>query len=359
MPDLETGVHKGRPLRPAMARRMSAVLEDAIRRYRIPGAIAGVWVRGDGCWTEARGRSSLKTTRFAGTGDRFRIASITKTFTATLVLQLEDEALLSLDDRLEKYIGSFPGAREITILELANHTSGLFDYMEDDLFLKSVLDDPVQEWNPQRLLDVATAHEPYGPPGFAYRYSNTNYVLLGMIIEETTGQKLAEVLEERISGPLGLTDTSLPGGPDILPPFLSGHRVAPDGNLVDATRFSPSIAWAAGGMISTLNDLERWARALALGELTSESAREEQLSWVYPPSGNSSAHQGMGFARYGIGVTGVGDYIGHEGELLGYNTALYTSPSSGATIVIAYNRYFGNVSAAGETFLALASLLDQ
>ena len=173
-----------------------------------PGALAFVRNPGGGDGVAA-GYADLRTRTPMAATDGFRIASVTKTFVATVVLQLEAEHRLDIDDRVERWLlGIVPNGGAITIRELLNHTSGLFDYSEDDAHTQAVIADPGRRWSPYELLSVAFAHPPLFRPGTSWFYSNTNYVVLGLVVEAVTGRSLGQELEARIIDRLRLHATS-------------------------------------------------------------------------------------------------------------------------------------------------------
>ena len=221
-------------------------------------------------------------------------------------------------------------AAHITIRQLANNTSGLFDYEER-------LDpagpaDPLRRWPARELLEMAVRDpkNPYSPPGTAYHYSNTGFVLLEMIIERVTGAPLGAEIERRIIAALRLRHTSYPTGPAI--PGEHSHGYVPTRGtdaLRDITALDPSIARGAGAMISTLADLEVWAEALADGRLLSPRMQRERLTWV-------NTRPGSAFQRYG-GILYLGGFLGHNGEIYGYNSTMFHLPSRQATIIVLTN----------------------
>ncbi|MGQ0568282.1 MAG: serine hydrolase domain-containing protein, partial [Armatimonadota bacterium] len=170
--------------------------------------------------------------------DQFRIASLTKTFVAVVVLQLVGEGKLSLDDAVENRLpGLVPNGRNITIRYLINHTSGLFDYVEDQNVFRRLVSNTSRVWSPQELIAVGTSHKALFAPGRGWAYSNTGYLLLGLIVEKVTGISLGEELRQRIFVPLGLRGTTFPTTPHIVGPhahgsFLMGKPPAQDGTTV-------------------------------------------------------------------------------------------------------------------------------
>jgi CubicO group peptidase (beta-lactamase class C family) len=175
-----------------------------------PGAVAFVRTT-KGVRSAATGVASLQPRIVMRAADRYRIASVTKTFVATVVLQLAAEGRLGLDDQVERWLpGMVPNGRSITLRELLNHSSGLFDYDQDEAWVTARISDPGREWSPRELLAVAFSHPPIFAPGSDWSYSNTNYILLGLVVEAATGTTLAAQLQARLFAPLALGATSFP-----------------------------------------------------------------------------------------------------------------------------------------------------
>jgi D-alanyl-D-alanine carboxypeptidase len=247
-------------------------------------------------------------TRYAQSGpgisraDHFRAGSVTKTFVATVVLQLAAEQRLSLSDTVERHLpglvrGAGNDGRALTLRALLNHTSGLYDFTAD-----TSGDAPV---TPRQALRIALTHPPASPGRFSY--SNTNYVLLGLVIEQVTGRSYAAEIEHRVIAPLGLTGTSFPGSRTSLP-APHGRAYAADGT--DVTDLDPRVAGAAGEMVTTLADLDRFYSALLRGDLLPPRRLREMLD-------TRAAHgsYGMGLlpVKLPCGVT----VWGHNGRISG------------------------------------------
>ena len=179
--------------------------------------------------------------------DRFRIGSETKMFVSTVVLQLVGEGKLSLDDTVERRLpGLIPNGSDITVRQLLNHTSGLYDYAEDKAFLAQ-LDNRRKVWAPRQLIALGTAHKPAFPPGAKWGYSNTGYIALGLMVEDATGNTLGAELRERIFEPLRLRGTSFDTRPQIAGRYAHGYSRLRKPRLYDASFVDPSLFWAAGG----------------------------------------------------------------------------------------------------------------
>ena len=312
-------------------KQMEIVVTDTMSTYNIPGVIAAVWVPGKGTWVKAFGEADTATGEAMSTDTLFKIGSLTKSFTATVILKLAEEGRLSLDDTLDKYITDpvIPNASNITIRQIASMTSGLFSYTEDVNFLTAVKQDPLRVWAPKELINYSIAHAPDFSPGTSYHYSNTNYILLGMIIEKVTINSLANEIREHIILPLGLSNTTFMATPTMPSGSCHGYSLGDDGKtIVDATVLDPSVAWAAGANVSTIYDLKKWVEAVGNGTLISAASHTAQFTWVDEPGSTD---------KYGIGVMKIGNFIGHDGIINGYNSMMAYLPSNGAVIIITEN----------------------
>lgn len=307
---------------------LEATLEGLMSRDEIPGAIVGIWVPGRGTWVVARGVSNLENNTPMKVNDRVRIASITKTFVATVVLQLVDEGRLSLDDTIDRFVTRVPNGDAITIRQLLNHTSGLYDFIFDPVFQAACAADPLEKWTPRQLLSSSVLHDPYFAPGAGFRYSNTNYVLLGMVVEKLTGRGIGTEISRRVLEPLSLDNTTFETDPEITEPASRGYTEE-YGRPVDITRRDPSMGWASSGMSSNLEDLRVWSLAFANGGLISEESEIEQADLVNDPNSE---------VKYGAGLMEWGGFVGHEGNAFGFSTAMFHLPSKNATIVVIFNR---------------------
>jgi len=346
---------------PELQQRLEDVVNEIMADNGIPGAIVYVEIPGEGKWEAALGLSDIEAEEAMDLANEFRVGSITKTFTATVILQLVDEGLISLDDTLINFgiEPVMPGAGEITVRMLLNHTSGLFEYTADDNFQELQAEDLLRKWAPAELIAFAANHELYFPPGEGWQYSNTNFVLQGMIVEQVTGNSLTGEIASRIAGKLGLAQTSLPTQPQLSGKHSHGYLYAGDmgdaqdggeDELVDVTdTFDPSWAWGAGAMISDLADLKVWTRALVEGDLLSDEVQRERLTTV-------EAWQG---SDYGLGIAEYAGFWGHPGDLPGFSSAMMYNPDSGAVIILNLNKNPNDIDFAGyATFTELVEVLS-
>ncbi|MGZ0151648.1 serine hydrolase domain-containing protein [Kribbella sp. WER1] len=263
----------------------------------------------------------------------FRIGSVTKTFVATVVLQLVDEGRVQLDKPIDRYLpGLVPDGGRITVRQLLNHTSGIYDYAHDAGYSTNRRRgaDRFRHYEPEQLLAVAFQHPPYFAPGAGWHYSNTNYVIAGLLIEKLTGHPYGAEIRSRLLEPLHLTRTSVPGDRPGLPqPHAQGYAEA-DGRLVDATLMNPSLDGAAGEMISTTYDLNRFFDALLGGRLLSPAALGQMRGYV---SATPLFDYGLGLQRFHLPCGTAVE--GHSGELLGYTT--YSLHGTTIRTTLSYN----------------------
>ena len=311
----------------------SAVFEQV--KDFAPAVIVGVRSP-QGTWTEAYGAADLITGAAASTDMHQRIASITKTFVGTVVLQLADESELSLDDPIDHYVPRVPNGSHITLRELITMTSGLPNYSDNPEWGAEFLSDTAAQWTPEQLLADAWAMPTSFAPGSNMEYSNTNFVLLGLVIEAVTGQRVDEAVQSRILDPLRLTSTTYPTDAALPSPHLNGYTLPltvyggadPTDTWMDATAWNPSSAGAAGAMTSRAEDLLVWGRALATGHgVLAASAQVQRLSSF------ATATLGAG-EFYGEALMCKDGWIGHNGNMPGYNSMVRYNSDTDTTIVV-------------------------
>ena len=322
---------------PLFVAKLQPLLQAQMQQLRIPGAIVYVDVPGQGSWTTALGMGNLATREPMQVNDYMRVGSIAKTFTATVILQLVDQHKLGLDDPVSKYQPQVPNGAHITIRELLNMSSGLFTYDADEGYEQAFLANPYKVWQPQELLAIAFKHPPVFAPGTGWYYDNTNYILLGLIMQQLTHLPAEQAFQRYLFGPLGMRQTSLPSPTSsaIPAPHAQGYMYGTDftgkGPLLNVTDWNPSWGWTAGAAISTPHDLQIWAKALATGQLLSAATQQERLSWV-----NLGTWLGKPY-RYGLGVVDYGGFLGHNGQIAGFQSWMGYQPEMRATIIVLTN----------------------
>lgn len=308
--------------------KLDAAAQASFAEAAAPGALVGVRTP-QGTWTAAYGYANPEIQAPMSTDMHMRIGSVTKTFTGTVLLQLAQEAKLSLDDPIDKYYQGIPNGDQITLRQLANMTSGISTYYTEP-FLERYFGNPETTFTPDELIAYGVAASPIFEPGAQFNYSNTNTILLGKVIESVTGQPVQEVFQQRVYDPLGLTETSLPDvSLEIPAPHPQGYTLQgakEPGVPINATNWSPSFGWTAGGMISTLGDILTYNRALGTGQglLSPETQVERLTSWPEPTG-------------YGIALGCFDGWVGHTGELPGFNTSQFYDTTTDTSVVVMVN----------------------
>ncbi|MGZ4270568.1 MAG: serine hydrolase domain-containing protein [Solirubrobacteraceae bacterium] len=330
---------------PVLARRLQRVLRAALRdpATQAPGAILHVESPALGTWTGVAGLARVAPSAPMRAADHFRAGSIAKMFVATVVLQLAERGRLSLDARLPAVLpasvtGRVANAPEITVRMLLDHRSGIPEW-ETAAVDAEIGRNPAKVWTIGEILDLAAAQPPAFVPGTSYRYSNTDYNLLGLIIERVTGHSWRREVTRRVIDPLGLTQTSLPApGHRSLPrPYAHGYAES-GGRRIDLTGVDPSMAGAAGGsaLVSTVRDLPRFLDALLAGRLFRHRATLRQmLAFAPAPDVGGQVGYGLGIERRVL--PGGVEAIGHLGGTAGYRAYVARLRPPNATIALVLN----------------------
>lgn len=309
--------------------------DTLISSNKVPGLIVGVWAPDRNLtWIKAKGKANIASGDLMKDYYKFRIGSITKTFTYTVLLQLVDEKLLSLDDKLSKYFPSFPNADNVTIRMICNHTSGIYNYNVSSIFTDQMNATPLKVWDPQEFLDIAKAQPYYFSPGTGYEYSNTNTIMAGMIVEKITGNKIEYEIKKRIIEKLNLNNTYYPADNLLWGQHSSGYGWFGFGDpKADVTEaFDPSCAGASGAIVTDIYDLKNWIEAAVKGTLLSASVQSQRLT---PVSSTEIVSYGLGLGSI---KTGSDSFVwGHSGTIYGYKSVAYYWPAKNITVVISFN----------------------
>ncbi len=302
---------------PAGPRDLQQVITDWQSTAAVDGVVVALAHPGEAPRSLTAGR--------AVPADRFRIGSVTKTFVAATVLRLVEEGVLSLDDRLDRWLDEPARFSEVTVRQLLGHTSGIPEYVSAGDLL-SQLD---RRWTPEQMIALTTPYTPDFMPGAGWQYSNTNYLLLGQIIEAATSLPYGTVMDDLVLGPTGIQDTTgtdlevtLPGWFDI------DHDGTPDD--VSDDPFLPTLPWASGQMVSTGADLAAFMTELMAGDLLTRGSLEEML------------RENPFHTRYGLGVQwstpdGRTQVVGHSGAVIGYMSVAWWVPDLDLAIVVLVN----------------------
>ncbi|MFF4646805.1 serine hydrolase domain-containing protein [Streptomyces sp. NPDC001389] len=327
----------------------------------VPG-IAAEGRDGGGVWKTAAGVGDRTTGAPRGKNDRFRIGGMTNTFVATALLQMEAEGKIGLDDTVDHYLpglvtGNGNDGRAITVRQLLNHTSGLFDFLADQQYAETYLTGDgylrhrYDTLTPEQRVKVALSHEPPFRPGARHWYSNTNDVLAAMVLEKAAGRPYAEEVHRRIIEPLGLKATSNPGTSALLPqPSARGYSrlfAAQPDRIDDVTETNPSQSWGNGDMISSAGDLNRFYEALMRGRLLPPQQLAEMKTTVDNPDFPGASY-GLGIERLTLGCGTVLWY--HDGGALGWISLSAFTEDARHQLTFNYNANWG-----AETILPIVN----
>jgi len=292
----------------------------------VPAVLVGVWDGSGNSYIHAFGDADIATHRALTPQDHFRIGSNTKTFVISVLLQLVDEGKLSLDDPLSKFsLGvTVPNAEHITVREMCQMRSGLFEAFDSPEFEHMHLK-PDMVFDPRTVIGWAAKQKPYFPPGTGYRYSNTNYLLLGLIIEKVTGHSVGDEIRNRLIKPFSLTHTSYPDSQAMPEPWAHGYGLDANRRWEDVSGTIPvSLMGAAGEMISDMQDMKRWVKLYVTGKTNGPETQRARMMCVPIGEGNLA---------FGLGIGCSVGWYGYTGGLPGYNTANYYFPAQDITVV--------------------------
>jgi CubicO group peptidase (beta-lactamase class C family) len=334
---------------------LQGVVEATAKELRLPGAMVLLRTP-QGNLAFGYGATELGGTISPRADTHFRAASNTKTMTAAVIVLLVQEGKLRFDDPVSKYVEGVPNGDNITLSELLRMRSGLYNYTSASEIAESLDHDPTRVWTPQELLAIAFKRPTIFAPGKEYDYCNTNYALLGLIAEKLEGAPLGKIFQDRLFGPLGMKHTLLPADMSntIPEPYAHGYlygsssyalvdapypadlQVAAKAGALkpnDVTGQNPSYAFAAGGIISTADDLAIWMRALVGGKLFDADYQRQWLDSLEPqdPSKPLGQKYGYGISQITFGPSSV--YF-HGGEMPGYNSFMGYDPVNDVTLII-------------------------
>jgi D-alanyl-D-alanine carboxypeptidase len=361
---------------PAYAGTLQRQIPRLMKANAIPGVVVLIKSPSRGNWSRAFGTAVIGEHVPMSLRDSFRIGSNTKTMTSTVILQLAQDHKLKLNDSISKFVSGVPNGQNITIAELSEMRSGLYSYSFDPGFNATLDNQPGKAWSPRELLRIAFAHPADFAPGTQYEYSNTNIVLLGLVIQKLTGMPAAQAFQRRIFAPLGMKHTFLPTRTERLIPaphaqgYQFGTNVAtinsyalPPAQLpaalsgrlkpINDTNANPSWAWTAGGAISTPADLARYVKALVGGGLLDKRMQRLRLHSIRPtvPGQHSGVGYGLGIAQFAPGI------IGHDGQIPGYSSFMVYDTKTHDTIIVAANLAASPVSGQGAAVVVAKTII--
>ena len=326
-------------------RSIQQLLDKAAYTFRIPGSIIAIRDSSGNTWKTTNGYADIVMRAPIRTDMRFRIGSNTKTLVATMILQLVDAGKLSLDDPATQYIGAEMASylpafnrSEITIRHLLQHTSGIPNFTVDGTWGEAFISDPTKQYFPQELLLIANglAGTPAQPAFGSFSYSNTNYILLALVIRKVSGMVYEDALANAITRPWNLPATTAPliGEATLPEPYSRGYwEDAETGTLHDVTVRDSSTVWSSGNVLANIDDLVRWGELLGKGTLLSASTQGQRLQFV-------SMGGATPYLQYGLGIVqdSQANLLGHQGGMIGYTSQMYYVPDKGYTLAFFYNR---------------------
>lgn len=352
-------------------REITTLLQEISEEDNTPGL--GVWMEspvvGDFQWSI--GEANPETGQPYTSETHHRIGSVTKPFVGEVILQLADDGMIDLDDTVEEWFPELEGAGNITIRMLGNMTSDIFNYTDALAWVSELMDDPEELREPEDMLRYGFDLTEDTDPGDEWAYSNTNYIMLGLIIEDVTGNDLADELESRIFEPLGMENTAFddPNDPALPEPYARATTFMGLGSSgQDATNWNPSWAWAAGQIYSTPADMIHWLPDVYQGSQLSEDMRAERLDLVDMRPAEPQDEIAAGDdapddeLSYGFGVLWSNGWYGHDGLITGYASMVAYHPELDASLVV-----FGNSDeigpdgtlAIGLAFQRITSILER
>lgn len=311
-----------------------------------PGAIAYVSV-GDQEWISALGVSDVDTKAPIDPAGHGRIGSITKPIVASAVLVLVDQGKLSLDDPLAKYIPGIANGDRITVRQLLSMSSGVWNYTTDQQLVDTFATAPMTPWTIDQTIDLIRSHPADFAPGEKVAYCDSNFVLLGRIVELVTGQPVSDVVRTLVIEPLGMTGTRMPADdqPDVPDPGIGSYQPV-GGQPAAIPDLNPTFAWTAGAATSTVPDLARFAREVTDGSLLSPELQAQRLA--------TTTFTGIPLdVGYGLGVLNMNDLIGHNGDITGGGGTMLRLPAQDATFVVLVNLSTNGENSSGAITNAL------
>jgi D-alanyl-D-alanine carboxypeptidase len=318
-----------------LARSLQAQLDEKRSKFALPGVTAAVTFSDGTQWTGSSGVAEVRPLRRMTPQTPMPIGSVTKPFVAALVLALAEQGRLRLDDRLSRWLPTYPNARSVTLRQLLSHTSGLFNVDENESYVKAVDRALGRDWTPAQVLRYV--RQPYFAPGEGWHYSDTNYVLLGLVIKRATATTVAAEMHRRVLDPQGLEDAVLQ--PDEPAPRGSARGYGTQGPTIPrpgryvSYRSIASSEWTAAGMVATAPELARWGQALFTGRVVTRESLKQMLDFVPADM--------IGYTGYGLGIGQrhivERDVQGATGTHPGFASEMWHDPTQHATVAVLWN----------------------
>lgn len=318
----------------------------------------------DGLWLGASGKADLYNNVDFKPCNISRVGSTVKMYTATLVLKLQEEGKLDLDQKIAEYLSGdvitrIKNADKATIRQLLQHSSGIYNYIQSAQFQTASINNLIKEWHAEDLLQYAYGKAAYFEPNADVQYSNTNYILLGLLIEKIEGKALHQVFDEKIFRPLKLNNTLFAGKNPVPSNIVRGYiDLYSNLQVIESTYYSGWDYYTAdGGLISNPYDMTVFFRALMAGKIISSASLEEMLNWKTPKEQDPEFYE----IQYGLGIfrmeTPRGVAYFHSGDAIGYYANMLYFPEDGTTLAYAVNSNYGKIDQAVSTKAAMEKIM--
>jgi D-alanyl-D-alanine carboxypeptidase len=331
----------------------------------VVGIMMSVYRPNTGMWCGAGGKADLHNDVAMKPCNISRVGSTVKMFTAAAILKLQEEGKLQLDDRIAAYlqgdvINKIENADQATIRQLLQHSSGIYNYIQNLKFQTASTNDLIREWKPEDLLHYAYNQKAYFSPGEDVRYSNTGYILLGLLIEKIEGKPFYKVFEEKIFNPLGMTMTKFAAQDPVPDGIVRGYiDLYSNLQVIESTYFSGWDYYTAdGGLISNPFDMNQFFRALMNGQIINSASLHDMLTFVTPNDQDPEFYN----IHYGLGIfkinTPQGDAYLHSGDAIGYYASMIYFPGDSTTIVYAVNSNYGKIDQFVSSKDAIQNIID-
>jgi CubicO group peptidase (beta-lactamase class C family) len=322
---------------------LTAMAQAPIDGGATPGLQIAAWRNGEALFSRGFGRANLETATPLTPASVLRVGSVTKQFTAAVMLQLQQEGRLSLDDTLARYRPDIPRAQDLILRRMLNHTSGLGNYTDRPDRAELMQAARADRTTAQNVAEVV-AHQPFMAyePGQGWAYSNSAYILLGALIEQIDGRSLGETLKARLFDPLGLADTALDQAAQVVPNRASGYTPRPDGGFDNAAYVSMSFPGAAGALRSTCDDLCRWTEALHGGRVLNADGLRQMLTPGRLIDGAPPLNRRGRPRDHGLGLVvtehpRLGRVAMHDGDIMGFAAVVCRFLDAGLSAAVAAN----------------------
>lgn len=338
---------------------LDGALKGLVARHGGPPGVIAVVQRGKSREVHTFGVANIKTGRPMGVNDRIRIASTAKAFSGAVALSLVSKGKgdLSLNDTIGKRLPDLPKSwHEVTLRQLLNHTSGIPDFSLDEGFRKDLFASLKKAPPPEKLLSYVYNEDLLFEPGSKYHYSNSDNIAVALMVREATGSTYRDQLQEQVYGPLGLTKTTLPAGPNLREPYIRSYDNDPSEEPPEdySELVAAGWSWASGGIVSTPADLNTFIRGYVGGKLFDLKTRAKQRRVI---EGGSSEPPGPGKNSAGLAVfryeTKCGTVWGHTGNTAGYTQFMAASPDGRRSVVVSINEQLTQKAGAPGAFDAL------